>query len=107
MLRGGKEGEVTQWKVKWGNRRITADHLCSDQSREGGITMDRNPLRPQPPPKLTPVPLDANEQIVMRHLRSLTDYGWGDLTVEVRNNGEIMMVKEERRDLVTQQRRRD
>jgi len=63
--------------------------------------------RIQPPPKMTPVPLDAKEQIVMRHLRSLIDFGWGDLTVQVRNNGEIVMIKKETHDLVAQQRRRD
>ena len=69
--------------------------------------MDRNPLRPQPPPKLTPVPLDAKEQIVIKHLRSVVDYGWGDLTVQIRNNGEIVMIKKETHDLVAPQRRRD
>ena len=63
--------------------------------------MDRNPLRPQP------VPLDAKEQIVIKHLRSVVDYGCGDLTVQVRNNGEIVMIKKETHDIVAPQRRRD
>ena len=60
-----------------------------------------------PPPKMTPVPLEPKEQRVIRQLRSLMDFGWGDLIVQVRNNGEIVMIKKETHDLVAQQRRRD
>ena len=48
-----------------------------------------------PAPKRTPVELDAKEQRVIKELRKLTDFGWGDLTVEVRYNGEICMIRKE------------
>ena len=63
--------------------------------------------RLQSPPRKTPMDLEDREKRVIQQLRSLIDFGWGDLTVQVRNNGEIVMIKKETHDLVAQQRRRD
>jgi len=54
---------------------------------------------------MTPMDLEDREKRVIVQLRQLEDFGWGNLTVEVRNS-EPVMIKKETHDMVSKQHKK-